>query len=483
VGENVVKLNYKVSIDIDKDLIESYQCKITKKKNEYLIINPERSSWCVVNKKLYNLFVKLNKISVTNICKRANLNKEDVCNSVLKLYNLGLVTINHEHLFNANFFDKYKEIQPKLLLLRLTDRCNLKCRYCYTERSGKGNSMTFKTACGAIKSFFEISACDVHILFHGGEPLLEFKKIIRILSFIKKEAKKYNKKIHLLIQSNGTLLNKQISDFIRMEKIALGISLDGYPNLNDKNRIFHDAKGTSEIILKNLNENQPLKYAVLSTVTKDNVKELPEIVEYFQSIGCKSIKFSLFTPHGRGKRNRDMRPYQKDILNSYKKIVHKIERGIIHSIKVQNIIYYLQNIIIFDRLYMCMRSPCGASLNMLAIDVNGDVYPCDCFLGRTEFVLGNININNIQDIISSNVIGQFRDRGIDNIGRCSNCQMNRFCGSGCPARALDLYGNILKPDSCYLNKSFFNFLIWKIVESPNILDYYYRNYPNYFVER
>jgi len=39
---------------------------------------------------------------------------------------------------------------------------------------------------------------------------------------------------------------------------------------------------------------------------------------------------------------------------------------------------------------MCLRSPCGAAREVVSINPNGDVYPCDGFKGVEEFKMGNI---------------------------------------------------------------------------------------------
>ncbi|WP_347915830.1 4Fe-4S cluster-binding domain-containing protein [Clostridium saudiense] len=59
----------------------------------------------------------------------------------------------------------------------VTRRCNLSCKYCYEGNNKLAASMDIKTAdktiefiCKTIKKVDE----NINVIFHGGEPLLEY---------------------------------------------------------------------------------------------------------------------------------------------------------------------------------------------------------------------------------------------------------------------------------------------------------------------
>ncbi|MBR5486578.1 MAG: radical SAM protein, partial [Phascolarctobacterium sp.] len=51
---------------------------------------------------------------------------------------------------------------------------------------------------------------------------------------------------------NGSLISDQIAKYLFKNKVAIGVSLDGKPKVNDKLRLTRDGKGATEQILQGL---------------------------------------------------------------------------------------------------------------------------------------------------------------------------------------------------------------------------------------
>lgn len=67
---------------------------------------------------------------------------------------------------------------------------------------------------------------------------------------------------------------------------------------------------------------------------------------------------------------------------------------------------------------------CGVGRNMIVIDTNGDIYPCQRFVGENDFLLGNIyNIENLENI------KQLNYNTINN--ECYSCWARNLCNGGC----------------------------------------------------
>ena len=80
--------------------------------------------------------------------------------------------------------------RSRQLILRLTNRCNLACRYCYAACDGLngdsgGSDMTFETARKAIDLFAQ-PGDRLRIQFTGGEPLLCVDLMAEIFDYVKK---------------------------------------------------------------------------------------------------------------------------------------------------------------------------------------------------------------------------------------------------------------------------------------------------------
>lgn len=149
------------------------------------------------------------------------------------------------------------------IVLNVTTRCNLNCRYCtfsgnYSVNKGrKKDDMSFKTAKKAIDFFIKNSPgtqneTPAAVTFYGGEPLLTFGLIKEVVELMKglKLADKYN----FSLTTNGTLLTKDVIEYFVKNNISILISLDGPKEINDRYRVFNNGKGTFDRVIKNISQ-------------------------------------------------------------------------------------------------------------------------------------------------------------------------------------------------------------------------------------
>lgn len=145
------------------------------------------------------------------------------------------------------------------ITLQVTQNCNLRCGYCIysadsnlDQRSHSRHHMTYETAKKALNFYKEHSQdSDIAgISFYGGEPLLEFDLIRKVVSYAKEIFS--GKHISFAITTNATLLTEDVLDYLVENKFILTISMDGPREVHDKNRRFLDGKGSFDIVMDNL---------------------------------------------------------------------------------------------------------------------------------------------------------------------------------------------------------------------------------------
>lgn len=149
-----------------------------------------------------------------------------------------------------------------LLVLGITEKCNLNCSYCCFsgkfagQRTHSHRSMSFDVARKAIVDYLDQQNTNVAdyypISFYGGEPLLERQLLIDCVEFAKEYAAAQDKKVLFAITTNGTLLDDTIVDFLVENHFLVLISLDGPQFAHDRYRVFPDGKGSFETIDANL---------------------------------------------------------------------------------------------------------------------------------------------------------------------------------------------------------------------------------------
>jgi uncharacterized protein len=112
--------------------------------------------------------------------------------------------------------------------------------------------MNWETAKEAIDFFWlhSIDSQQVNIGLYGGEPLLEFPLIKKIIEY--SEQQFFGKKLTFSITTNATLLSEEMIFYFRDHDVSLMISLDGPKDINDKNRVFVNGEGTYETVIKHI---------------------------------------------------------------------------------------------------------------------------------------------------------------------------------------------------------------------------------------
>ncbi len=155
----------------------------------------------------------------------------------------------------------YKKFSPKQLreyfksngmiemILKLTDACNMRCEYCiyskhYPYTLTYGDSyMKFDVAKKAIDQYMEfikeqkkvIPDKEPFIAFYGGEPLLGFETIKKVIDYV--EEKYADMKASFTITTNGLLLeNDEITKYLKSKNVVICLSFDGYKENHNRNR-------------------------------------------------------------------------------------------------------------------------------------------------------------------------------------------------------------------------------------------------------
>lgn len=138
----------------------------------------------------------------------------------------------------------------EVLNLMITERCNLRCSYCYQKK--KNRTMTRRVAKKAIDLFLKNSKAKTKLVdIFGGEPLL----CPELLEFVFSYALKADKEVGFLMITNGTILTPRAKAILERYAFAiksLSISFDIIPKLHDNNRKFPDGRPTWELVRKNL---------------------------------------------------------------------------------------------------------------------------------------------------------------------------------------------------------------------------------------
>jgi len=148
--------------------------------------------------------------------------------------------------------------------LTITNDCVLKCDYCFVNKKIKISEITKQTAEKAINFFLSTTGKNKILKIYGGEPLLNFNLLKKIIPYIKRKAKTKRINLTLSLCTNAILLKQYHLDFFEKNKFQLAISFDGCKKTHDRFRKFPNELGTFNCVSKKI----PL---VLKKIEKRNI--------------------------------------------------------------------------------------------------------------------------------------------------------------------------------------------------------------------
>lgn len=342
------------------------------------------------------------------------------------------------------------KLVPGAVYFNPTERCNLNCSYCYIPEDMRKNGEDMPgeqiiKALGILKNYFEKTVSGrrlPQIVFHGSEPMLNRDAIFTAID-------RYKDSFLFGIQTNGTLIDDEAIKFLTSRGISIGLSLDGHiKNIADRIRKTWSGKGVSEKVAYTLRRLRGYQnYSVICTVTRQNIKVLPEIINYFHSLGvpyCMLNPIRCTLPGARRLKPQDyqMAIYYLKALDRAYELYQKTGRKIV----IANFANVLVSVIApTARRLMCDISPCGGGRCFFAVSAKGDLFPCSEFIGVSEFCGGNVFTDKIEHILNSPSFKKVTNRKVEDIEPCSRCSIRHFCGAPCPAEAHKLNGDVNYP--------------------------------------
>jgi uncharacterized protein len=327
----------------------------------------------------------------------------------------------------------------KSITFCVTEECNLACKYCYMTGKNSSKKMNFEVAKKAVDFILnDEEICNTGAVvwdFIGGEPFLEIELIDKICDYIKQKMFLLNhhwfNAYRFNFSSNGILYNtSKVQKFISKNKghLSIGISIDGNEKKHDLQRIYPDGKGSFRDVIKNLPlwlEQFP-GAQTKATFAHDDLPLLKDSIIELWKLGFNNVSANVVF--------EDVWDVGDDIIfeNQLKELADYIIDNKLwdkHSVR-----FFNPNIGQPLSKREMKNNYCGAG-EMLAIDCEGNFYPCIRFL---DFSLSNKKGRKIGDInsyIDMNKLRPFKALTLkhQSTQNCIDCEVATGCAwcTGC----------------------------------------------------
>ena len=334
----------------------------------------------------------------------------------------------------------------KSITFIVTKDCQLACKYCYLVGKNTKERMSWDVAKRAIDYILDHEADmkeeSVIWDFIGGEPFLEIDLIDKICDYLKVEMFRRNhhwfNSYRFSFSTNGiNYSTDKVQQFIKKnhEHLSIGITIDGTKRKHDLNRIWKTVDMEQGIMPKPEEEHGSYD---------DVVKNIPLWLEQFPDAGTKVTISSADIPY-----------IKESVLHLYSLGIHEVNINCVFEDvwkEGDDKLFEQQLTELADAIidsgyytdYACsfftehMGKPmdcksdnqnwCGAG-RMLAVDAEGNFYPCTRFAqyslrSKKAWIIGNV-----RDGIDKNKLRPFYtlDRCTQSTEECINCEVASGC--------------------------------------------------------
>lgn len=335
--------------------------------------------------------------------------------------------------------DSWQSGLAKGITFIVTKDCQLACKYCYLVGKNTKERMPWEVARQAIDYILdhEEDMREESVIwdFIGGEPFLEIDLIDKICDYLKTEMFRRNhhwfNSYRFSFSTNGINYHTdKVQRFIKKnrEHLSIGITIDGTRQKHDLNRIYKQHEGDT----------------VEHGSYDDVVRNIPLWLEQFPNAGTKVTISSADIPY-----------IKESVLHLYSLGIHEVNINCVFEdvwkegddVLFEEQLTQLADAIIaggYYENYACSffndhlgkpmdcklqnQNWCGAGM-MLAVDAEGNFYPCTRFAqyslrSKKAWIIGNIH-----DGIDKNKLRPFLtlDRCTQSTQECIDCEVAEGC--------------------------------------------------------
>ena len=361
---------------------------------------------------------------------------------------------------------RYCDAIPEIVL-NTHGTCNLRCRYCYAHGSDEDYQrppMTPEVARRAIDFLLtELGSGVPEVIVDQvllGDPLLAPASLDGLEAYARQKAEACGKRLHWPRGATLNMTAGTAEDILSRFPEWIVASLDGPPEVHDAQRPFADGSGSYETVVGNLRRiMDSRRWAIAPSVQAQAALTAaePDVTRIFlhlaelgvDGVSVRPIRLPPDHPLAIGEHNVGQ------VASAYTQF-----GDFLLAQRPDALLRYLRliwrNTDFFGRfLFRILHRQklpyrCGAGKWYVAVDTEGDLYPCTPFAGVRSYRLGSVftGIDPARQQLWSDHLF------IEKRPACRECWARYLCGGGCYYKAFLTNGHPALPDAaeCILTR-------------------------------
>lgn len=326
----------------------------------------------------------------------------------------------------SNYIEKRSEKHKvRSVILILTHSCNLNCIYCYEHNKG-GQCIDLENAKKIIENEMNSNNdYDCEFEFFGGEPFLEFEKIVALHDYL--NSREWSKKWITMITTNGTLVHDNIKEWLskHQDTVKVALSADGTPEMHNINRSNSFDKIDFDFFAKT-------NSVVKMTVSDKTLPNLSQGIIYLHKLGFEVVRANLaFGIDWSDENNLQIFSSELRKLSDFYIENPKLRPSDIMDLPIENI---------NPESHSYGSRHCGAGVELVAYEIDGTAYPCHTFAPVS--VSEDIARKSLDLTFESNISMECFDK------KCRHCIVANVCPN-CYGINFSTTGNMYSKDDSY----------------------------------
>lgn len=325
------------------------------------------------------------------------------------------------------------------IALHVTKYCNLQCAYCFESApllpkvQMRDSSMSLATVSQTLENVCaHTTRQDLKLLFFGGEPLLVGRSwLTQATTRAREIAATYGKEFEIAITTNGTLLTDTFAQTLRDLRIGVCVSVDGPPALHDQSR------GGGKRVIRGIEAllRAGIEPNVICIVSPSNVHAIADILAFFEAYNIRRGRISPMNFAGNAACGVEFDNFDDPIHAVLSVLDYMIETQCDQFVDMTllrriNMYYdWLRGVGATAKNYDCYTRTCWAGEGYLAVDEQGDMYPCSRCVAD-KYKLGNVYASVETTRYRSPAIHELHAKGMEYFD-CDMCPSKPVCFAGC----------------------------------------------------
>lgn len=300
------------------------------------------------------------------------------------------------------------------VIVNPTLRCNFNCWYCYEDHTNAPvmSPDTLEKVKNLIASSLPADGV-IQLSFFGGEPLLEFNRIVApLITYCEQMASHTDAEIQYSFTTNGFLLTKEMISFLSSHNVKfMQITLDGGRNSHNKTRIS-PSKDSFETITSNIEQllDHKISVTLRINVTPENIHDCSDILVWINKLNA----------------------HQKKYLSVNVQQVWQTVKGSNINIQIDDLLDSIcqLGVYAYPAILDNLRRMCYADrANTLLINSNGDIFKCTAIDFKKNKRISDIFSSTISEDLSRYFNRLVEKRFSNKL--CISCKIFPLCLGGC----------------------------------------------------